>query len=78
MENVSDLIARIGRADFAQDGGFSQQSISRAITENMMPAGWYIAVRRMCGARDIATPEHLFRWAENRKNQISEASNDAR
>lgn len=64
MDNVSAFIETLGRQGFADQTGFAQQSISRAISENMMPARWYLAVRAICEARDIAVSDDLFRWAD--------------
>ena len=64
MDTVSEFIETLGRQGFAEQTGFAQQSISRAISENLMPARWYLAVRAICVARDIAVPDQLFRWAD--------------
>ena len=64
MDNVSAFIETLGRQGFAYQTGFAQQSISRAISENVMPARWYLAVRAICEARDSAVPDDLFRWAD--------------
>ena len=64
MDTVSAFIETLGRQGFADQTGFAQQSISRAISENVMPARWYLAVRAICVARDIAVPDRLFRWAD--------------
>ena len=64
MDTVSEFIETVGRQGFADQTGFAQQSISRAISENVMPARWYLAVRAICVARDIAVPDQLFRWAD--------------
>ncbi len=64
MDTVSEFIETIGRQGFAEQTGFAQQSISRAISQNVMPARWYQAVRGLCLLRDIAVPDHLFRWAD--------------
>ena len=64
MDTVSEFIEALGRQGFADQTGFAQQSISRAISENVMPARWYLAVRAICLARDIAVPDELFRWAD--------------
>ena len=56
MDTVSAFIETLGRQGFADQTGFAQQSISRAISENVMPARWYLAVRAICVARDIAVP----------------------
>lgn len=63
MDTVSEFIETLGRQGFAEKTGFAQQSISRAISENLMPARWYLAVREICIARGIAVPDQLFRWA---------------
>jgi hypothetical protein len=64
MDTVSAFIETVGRQGFAEQTGFAQQSISRAISENVMPARWYLAVRAICVARGIAVPDQLFRWAD--------------
>ena len=64
MDTVSEFIETLGRQGFAEQTGFAQQSISRAISENLMPARWYLAVRGICLARGIAVPDQLFRWAD--------------
>ena len=64
MDTVSEFIEILGRQGFADQTGFAQQSISRAISENVMPARWYLAVRAICLARGIVVPDQLFRWAD--------------
>jgi len=64
MDTVSAFIETVGRQGFAEQTGFAQQSISRAISENVMPARWYLSVRAICVARDITVPDQLFRWAD--------------
>jgi hypothetical protein len=66
MENVHDLISRIGRDRFTAETGFSPQVISRAIGDNLMPSGWFLAVDEICRRDGIETPRHLFRWADRR------------
>lgn len=67
MENVSEFLDTVGRVDFTEQTGLSPQSISRAVAENMMPAGWYPLVREVCASAGVAVPEHLFRWSDKRK-----------
>lgn len=64
---VSELIEKIGRPRFTQATGYSPQIISRAMTENLMPSGWYPDVRALCEADGIDVPEHLFRWTNRRQ-----------
>lgn len=65
---VADFIAQADREAFVGETGFAQQSVSRAIAENLMPASWYRDVRNFCAARDLPVPEHLFRWIDKRKS----------
>jgi hypothetical protein len=67
METVATFIETIGRDAFLKATGHSQQVVSRAIAENVMPAGWYLNVRDLCQERQVAVPEHLFRWINKRK-----------
>lgn len=68
MQTVSDFIAKVGRDRFTEGTGYSPQVISRAISENIMPAGWYVRVRdSVCNPLRIPVPEHLFRWDDRRK-----------
>lgn len=57
----------IGRDRFAKATGYGPQVISRAIVENIMPAGWYRDVRDVCGGLGVEVPDHLFRWTDKRK-----------
>lgn len=71
MQTVSEFIEEVGRDKFTAETGYSAQVISRAITDNIMPPGWYVTVRDVvCGPREIAVPEHLFRWADKRKSPV--------
>ena len=68
MENVATFInSTIGREEFAKSTGYGPQVISRAIVDNIMPAGWYRDVRDLCEAKGVAVPDHLFRWVDKRK-----------
>lgn len=58
----------IGRAAFTEATGYSQQVVSRAISENLMPAGWYRDVRDLCAVRREPCPDHLFRWVDKRRS----------
>ena len=75
MQTVSDFIEAVGRDKFTTETGYSAQVISRAITDNIMPSGWYVTVRdAVCAPRRISVPEHLFRWADKRKSPSVSAS----
>lgn len=75
MQSVREFIDTVGRDKFSAETGFSAQVISRAITENIMPSGWYVTIRDVvCSPRGIDTPEHLFRWADKRKSSRVSAS----
>lgn len=63
VETVASLFQSLGRKRIALKTGFSQQVLSRALVDNIMPAGWYPAIRDICDEADIECPEHLFRWA---------------
>lgn len=65
---VADFIASADRDAFVAHTGFAQQSVSRAITENLMPSSWYLDVRDFCEQRSLPVPEHLFRWIGKRKS----------
>lgn len=72
METVATFINdTIGRETFAKVTGHSQQVISRAIVENIMPAGWYRDVRTLCRAKRVAVPDHLFRWVDKRRTSAN-------
>lgn len=70
MMTVAEFInEQVGRERFAAETGYSQQVISRAIAENVMPAGWYRDVRALAAKAGCEAPDHLFRWAERRKRR---------
>jgi hypothetical protein len=69
MKSVSAFIEDIGRNKFAAETGYAQQVISRAISDNVMPPGWFLDVRdKVCANSGVAVPEHLFRWVDKRKS----------
>ena len=75
MQTVAEFIKYVGRDKFTTETGFSAQVISRAITDNLMPSGWYVTVRDVvCAPRRLPVPEHLFRWADKRKSPSVSAS----
>ena len=61
MQTVTELFAAIGRERIRKEAGYGQQVLSRAVTDNLMPAHWYFDIRRMCEEDGIPCPEHLFR-----------------
>ncbi len=63
---MKDFIAAVGRDRFTSETGFSPQVISRAITEDVMPSGWFLIVSDLCDRHGLETPQHLFRWADRR------------
>lgn len=67
METVEHLITKLGRDRVAREAKLGQQVLSRAISENLMPAGWYPAIRDLCRDDGRECPEHLFRWADKRR-----------
>lgn len=80
-QTVESFLEQHGRNAFASETGFSQQVISRAVVENMMPASWFVAVREFCARRGGDVPEHLFRWAHksrHRNPSIDGEPHDAR
>lgn len=64
MRTVSEFIEQVGRSDFTSWTGYTPQVISRAISENLMPSGWYMDVKSLCKDRGMDTPDHLFRWSK--------------
>ncbi len=77
MQTVTEFIEGVGRERFTAETGFAPQVISRAIVDNIMPAGWYLAVRSICERDKIGVPEHLFRWADKRKSPVHASSSEA-
>lgn len=72
MQTVDHFINEaIGRPVFAKETGYSPQVISRAIADNLMPAGWYRDVRDLCRRLGKPCPDHLFRWVDKRRPLIS-------
>lgn len=61
FHTVQEFIAHVGRDEFKRSLGYSPQLISRAVSENVMPARWFLRVRDLCSAFGVPTPEHLFK-----------------
>lgn len=62
MQTVTELFAAIGRERIRKEAGYGQQVLSRAVTDNLMPAHWYFDIKRLCDEKGVECPEHLFRW----------------
>jgi hypothetical protein len=62
MNDVSKFLKVANRQDFRKALNLSDQSLTRAISENVMPAGWYAGARDFCDGLGVELPEHLFRW----------------
>ena len=77
MQTVSDLLETIGRDRFMAETGFKPQVISRAVVENIMPSGWYLAVRTICEREGVAVPDELFRWSDKRKSPVHAPEREA-
>lgn len=73
MTTVFQLVDKIGRRKF-EDAGLAPQVISRAISEGLMPPGWFPVVRGLCHEKGIPVPEELFRWTDKRKSPRKQGS----
>lgn len=62
MTTVSDLFAALKRDRITAETGIGPQVLSRAAVDNIMPSGWYPAIRDLCAHDGLDCPEHLFRW----------------
>ena len=62
MMTVSELFTLLGRAEITAKTGIGPQVLSRAAVANIMPCGWYPAMRDLCAEIDVECPERLFRW----------------
>lgn len=67
MKTVEHLFAELGRDRIAREAGLKAQVLSRAVSENLMPSGWYPAIRDLCREDGRECPEHLFRWSDKRR-----------
>lgn len=65
-DDVREFVAKVGRSNLAKAGHISNQSISRAITENQMPPSWYIVATELATRQGVDVPTGLFRWAKPR------------
>ena len=68
MKTVTEFLNTVGRQDFRASTGIPEQSLTRAISDNLMPAAWFRDVRDFCTERGIEVPEGLFRWSDKRKS----------
>lgn len=74
QQSVSDIIAKIGRADIVREVPAPESSVSRAIKDNLMPAHWYPSVASLGDKKGIAVPMNLFRWSDKRRSPSGAAS----
>lgn len=61
-QTIKDLIEVADRPTFEKEVGVKTQLVTRALSEDVMPPRWYIAVRNYCVSRGFAVPDHLFKW----------------
>ena len=77
IESVKELIEQIGRDRFTAELGHAPQVVSRAVTEDRMPAHWFVGVRDICKANGITVSEALFKWTRKSPTSTQFANNDA-
>jgi hypothetical protein len=68
IETVEQFLKRVGRQRFQEENGRSVQLLTRAVTENVMPASWYLGVRDWCVRNKFDVPDHLFRWSHGKSS----------
>lgn len=61
MQTVSDLFTTIGRDAIRKRLGHGHQVLSRAATDNIMPAHWYFGIKTLCDEQGVECPQALFR-----------------
>lgn len=64
---LDEFLEKAGRQRFRKAIGRSEQLMTRAVRDGLMPSGWFIDVRNWCVTNKIDVPEHLFRWAKGSK-----------
>lgn len=69
FETTGQFIRFVGRKRFEAEVGVKTQVVTRAIRDGLMPARWFLSVRRLCNDLGVMTPEHLFRWQHGRCNK---------
>ncbi len=67
MITVAQLFRLLDRARVLRETGFGQQVLSRAVVANVMPSGWYFAIRALCVESGIECPDYLFRWTPTKR-----------
>jgi len=67
---VKLMIEQIGRAALVERGeNITQQAVSRALKDELIPASWYPVVRDMCREISIECPDKFFRFDGVRKGR---------
>ena len=69
MQTVSQLFDTLGRAAIRSRLGHGHQVLSRATTENVMPAHWYFGIKTLCDERGVECPPSLFRTRHKATDQ---------
>lgn len=59
--DIETFLHSVGRPRFRDAIGVSDQLMTRAVDEGLMPASWYFDVRDWCVANKIDVPDHLFK-----------------
>ena len=61
--SVRAFIDDVGRGPFEQAVGVKTQLVTRALSDNLFPSGWFITIRDWCEDIGKPVPENLFRWS---------------
>jgi hypothetical protein len=61
MENVTDIINRIGKPRIRAAYGVGDRILNRYIQDNRLPAAWFDGLEKMTGQ---ALPRNLFTFKE--------------
>lgn len=74
--NIEQFLQSVGRPRFRDAIGVSDQLITRAVDEGLMPASWYFEVRDWCVANKIDVPDHLFKRRRRKLGNAGTTQNE--
>ena len=72
---MKEWLSLVGRQRFETETGRSAQLVSRAVSEGLMPPGWYKTTRDWCVRNNFDVPDHLFKWTEPKGGSLPTKQN---
>lgn len=62
MTTPREIIREVGVDSVAAALGVHEGRVRQAMTEDALPAAWFVQMRALCAGKGVDLPEGVFRW----------------